>query len=287
MAQGPGQTVDPVAAEHRLGSADLLPRRPGTHPARRGPRRIRRHADQRDQPGRPRALSRGLGRRDGRQEGTPRPHRAGRHVLPRRPPPPVGSGPPRGRGDLPRGLPPPGPAAPAGPGRRRHGPGRGSRQPRPVGEPGLPADHPHPHPLRAADHRRHRHRRRLRRPRRRRRTLPPLLQPEDEARGTRAHRRRTGIPHRRPAGTQPVPVARRHPGPVPAPHDQHRRHPARRRRHLPGSALPLAGELRHPRRARQARAPNSPSMAAHARDDPDQPGTSRSTSCRRSSTRLS
>ena len=92
MAQGPGQTVDPMAAEHRLGSPDLLPRRPGTHPARRGPRRVRRHRTQRDQPGRPRALPRWPGRHDGGKERAPRLHRAGRHVPPRHPPPPVGHG---------------------------------------------------------------------------------------------------------------------------------------------------------------------------------------------------
>ena len=43
------------------------------------------------------------------------------------------------------------------------------------------------------------------------------------------------------------------------------------RRHLPGSALPLAGELRHPRRARQARSPDPPSVEAHAGNGPDQP----------------
>ena len=106
LAQGPGQTMDPVAAEYRPGSPDLLPRRPGAHPARCVPRRVRRHRGQRDQPGRPRALSRGPRRRDGRQEGAPRPHRAGLHVPPRRPPSPVGRGPPRVRGDLSRGLPP-------------------------------------------------------------------------------------------------------------------------------------------------------------------------------------
>ena len=43
-------------------------------------------------------------------------------------------------------------------------------------------------------------------------------------------------------------------------------------------ALPLAGRLRHPRRARAAGAPDPPSVAPHAGDDPDQPG--RSAACR-------
>ena len=87
-------------------------------------------------------------------------------------------------------------------------------------EPRLPADHPHPDPLRAADLRRHRAPLRLRRPRRRRRTLPALLQPEDETRGARPRRRRAGGPDHRPAGARPGPLAGRDPGPVP---------PARRR----------------------------------------------------------
>ena len=39
VAQGPGQTVDEMAAEHRPGSAELLPRRPCAHPALGVPRR--------------------------------------------------------------------------------------------------------------------------------------------------------------------------------------------------------------------------------------------------------
>ena len=90
VAQGPGQAVDEVAAEHRPGGADLLPRRPGAHPALGVPRRRGRHRRRRHQPGRARALPRRPGRGHGRAERAPRPHRPGRHVPARRPPPPVG-----------------------------------------------------------------------------------------------------------------------------------------------------------------------------------------------------
>ena len=66
-------------------------------------------------------------------------------------------------------------------------------------------------------------------------------------------------------------LAGRHPRAVPPAADEPGRNPAGRRHHLPGSPLPLAGRLRHPRRARAAGPPNPPSMAAHARDGPDQP----------------
>ena len=57
----------------------------------------------------------------------------------------------------------------------------------------------------------------------------------------------------------------------PAAHGQHRRDPPDRLQHLPGRALPVAGRLRHPRRARRTCPPDSPSMASHAGHGPDQP----------------
>ena len=50
------------------------------------------------------------------------------------------------------------------------------------------------------------------------------------------------------------------------------------------SAVCLAGDLRHPRRAGAARAPDSPSVEAHPGDSPDDTGTSDTTSCRISTT---
>ena len=55
---------------------------------------------------------------------------------------------------FPEDYPRPGRPAAARPRRARHGPGRRPRQPRPLGQPGLPADHHDPGPLRAADFRR-------------------------------------------------------------------------------------------------------------------------------------
>ena len=66
-------------------------------------------------------------------------------------------------------------------------------------------------------------------------------------------------------------LAGRHPRAVPPAADEPGRNPAGRRRHLPGSPLPLAGRLRHPRRARAPGPPNPPSMASHAGNGPDQP----------------
>ena len=60
----------------------------------------------------------------------------------------------RRRGLLPRGLPQTRPAAPPGGRRARDGPGRGPREPGPLGQPRLPAAHRHPDPLRAADQQR-------------------------------------------------------------------------------------------------------------------------------------
>ena len=57
-------------------------------------------------------------------------------------------------GLLPRGLPQARPAASPGGRRARDGPGRGPREPGPLGQPRLPADHRDPDPLRAADLRR-------------------------------------------------------------------------------------------------------------------------------------
>ena len=92
--------------------------------------------------------------------------------------------------DYPKASPPASPRA----GRPRHGPGRRPRQPRPVGQPRLPAHHRHPHPLRAADLQRRHPAARLRRHRRRRRPLPALPQHQDETRSARAHRRANSSP---------------------------------------------------------------------------------------------
>ena len=137
-------------------------------------------------------------------------------VLPGRPPARLGRRhAARRRGLLPRGLPQARPEAPQGGRRAHHGPGRGPRQPGPVGQPVLPAHHPHPDPLRPADHRRLQAPRRLRRHRRRRRSLPPLLQPQDAARSTRPDRRGTRRADRRPAAAHRRTLARRDPRAVP------------------------------------------------------------------------
>ena len=73
------------------------------------------------------------------------------------------------------------------------------------------------------------------------------------------------------------------PAAVPPAERQPQRAPARLQPHLPRRALPLAGRLRHPRRARAAGAPDPPSMAAHSGDGPDQPG--RPAACRAEDTR--
>ena len=83
----------------------------------------------------------------------------------------------------PEDFPPRGAAASPRPCRPRHGPGRAARQPRQAAQPCLPAHHADPHPLRAADLLSGRAALRLHRYRRRRRSLPALLQHQDETRG--------------------------------------------------------------------------------------------------------
>ena len=83
------------------------------------------------------------------------------------------------------------------------------------------------------------------------------------------------------AGAAALP--RRRPGAVPPAERQSQRAQAHIRPHLPRCALPLAGRLRHPRRARAAGAPDPPSMEAYSGDGPDQPG--RPAACRAEDTR--
>src|SRR6266704_1554581 len=167
---------------------------------------------------------------------------------------------------------PAGRQCPAPPRRRaRHAAGRGRGPPRQVGQPRLPADHPHPRPVRAADLLRPDSGVRLRRPRQPGRPLPAVLQHENEKGSTRAHRRGTRRRHPRPAGTRHQPVAGRDTGAVPAPPAQHHRTACHDQRDLPGCPLPLAGTLRHPRRARRTGASHSPSVEAHAGHPSHQP----------------
>ena len=67
-------------------------------------------------------------------------------------------------------------------------------------------------------------------------------------------------------------LARRHPGLFPGPHEEPRRHPPDQHAAPTGGAAPLAGALRHPRRARPAGAPDPAPMAPHPRHPADQPG---------------
>jgi hypothetical protein len=158
-----------------------------------------------------------------------------------------------------------------------------SRLPAFTGQPRLPAHHPDPHPLRPADLLSRRTGLRLHGHRRRRRPLPALLQHQDETRGPRSHRRRALRADRRAAAAGAPALPRRRPGAVPPAERQPQRAQAHLQPYLPQRARPLAGSLRHPRRARAARAPNPPSMEAHAGHGPST-AMSRSTSSRKYST---
>ena len=80
-------------------------------------------------------------------------------------------------------------------------------------------------------------------------------------------------PHdRRAAGPQPGTLAGGHPGAVPPPARQHRRHPPAQHLQLPVGPAQLAGTMRHPRRARPARPAYPAPVAPHAGHHPDQPG---------------
>ena len=83
---------------------------------------------------------------------------------------------------------------------------------------------------------------------------------------------------RRAAAAGAAALPRRRPGAVPPAERQPQRAQAHLRPYLPQRALPLAGRLRHPRRARPARPPDPPSMAPHSGNGPDQPG--RPAACR-------
>src|SRR5208283_4992720 len=85
--------------------------------------------------------------------------------------------------------------------------------------------------------------------------VPALLQPQDETRGARPPRRRTAGPDPRPAAAGPGPLPVRDRADPPAGEEPGRQDPGQQR-NLPSGALPLAGTLRRPRRARPARAPD-------------------------------
>ena len=74
---------------------------------------------------------------------------------------------------------------------------------------------------------------------------------------------RTPVHDRRAAGPQPGTLAGRHPGAVPPPARQHRRHPPAQHLQLPVGAAQLAGTMRHPRRVRPARADLTPHQWRH------------------------
>ena len=260
-----------MAAEHRprAGSRRCpAAARPG--PARCLPARPRHRRRGRHQPGRARGLPRRPPCRHGRQARARHPRQRDRPVPHRGPPARLGTGPAAGRDALPRRPAAPHRTAAPGASRARNGPGRAARQPRPRGEPRLPAGHDHPDPLRAEGLRRPQAAVRLRHRRRRRRSLPALLQPQDEARGTRPPRRRTAGPDPRPAAAGRWPLPARDRAVPPAGEEPGREDPGQQR-NLPPGALPLAGTLRRPRRARPARAPDTPSMEAHTGNHPDQP----------------
>jgi hypothetical protein len=86
-----------------------------------------------------------------------------------------------------------------------------------------------------------------------------------ETRGPGPHRRRTPRPDHRAH-----PDARVHAGAVSAGHQEPRRQGADEQFDLPDRALPLAGALRGPRRARPPRPADSAPVEAHARDEIDQ-----------------
>ena len=78
--------------------------------------------------------------------------------------------------------------------------------------------------------------------------------------------------HPRSAAPGTGPVAGRHGLPVSPAARQRLREPPAGGQQLPADAGPLAGDLRDPRRARPAGAPDTPSMAPYLRLPADQPG---------------
>ena len=155
VAEGPGQALVPAPAGHRAESRLTCPRRPGPGPLRnlaRRPGRERRHRG--GYPAAARALPRRPACRVRRQETAKRTHREPQRLPHRGPPARMGPWPASQRDDLPRGLPQARGTTAPGARRARHGPDRGSRQPRPVGRSRPPPDHAHPDPVRAARRRR-------------------------------------------------------------------------------------------------------------------------------------
>ena len=170
VARRPGQALVPVAAvsgaerrrgrARRPGAPEIL-RLPGSPCPRRRPGIHRPHAAG-TLPGRP--------GRQPQSEQLPGTCLGAERIPPRHPTARLGRRlPARHCGLLSRGLPQARPAASPGGRRPCDGPGRGPREPGPLGQPRLPADHHDPDPLRAADLQRrqpslglHRHRRRRR-----------------------------------------------------------------------------------------------------------------------------
>src|SRR6266542_3032401 len=173
-------------------------------------------------PGRP-AMPRPARRRVGRLPDRDPPARLGRHA-------------PGQRRAVLRGLPQTRRTASPRARRTRHGTTRPARQPRPVGQPRLPADHPHPDALRPADLLRRHAALRLRRHRRRRRPLPALLQHQDETRGPGPDRRRTPPRDRRTTAADPATLPGRRAGAVPPAEQQPRRPTGPVPPHLPRRA---------------------------------------------------
>ena len=153
-------------------------------------------------------------------------------------------------------------AAP-GPGRARDDPGRAARQPRPPEQPRLPAGHAHPHPLRPAGLRRAEA------------ALDCAVTDDSGASYLRYRNHKMKREALVPIDDELLALIRgqqqrilgRYPSPAvlfPRPAKTGREDPSAAR--LPARALPLAGRLRRPRRARAARASDSPSMEAYSRD---------------------
>ena len=170
VAAGPGQAVDTLAAGHLAERRDSGQGRAGARPLRHLPglRRDRRHRHQRG-PGRARALPGRPARRAGRHESPPGAHRAAQRLPAGHPPAPLGRPVAGHRDVLPRRLPQARPAAAPRAAGTGHGAAGKPRQPQPLGQSRLPADHPHLDPLRPAPGRCAAAVLRLHHPRRRRR----------------------------------------------------------------------------------------------------------------------
>ena len=108
-------------------------------------------------------------------------------------------------------------------------------------------------------------------PRRPGRPLPALLQHQDETRGRRPHRRGTRSRHPRPAAARAGPLAQGTACLFPRSHANAGGQPRCTYCSYRAHAQPLAGDLRHPRRARPTGAPDTPPMAAHLRLPAHQP----------------